>query len=186
MTNTTNTNVKKRKSPLDFPFQFSLKINGHIICRRGFYVNDFNPDVKLSYELKEMMDRLVGMGVDENTTMGIIPAHLKSQSEDYQWSRYNPYYVYQDTKVKREPIRKDYFTFSIISNEEVISESVFENKFMLYSLDNQVDITKIISPIIKEIEYYFSLDEYTQNYMDKDLAWKSSIWEYGEKRKINA
>ena len=171
----------KKRSPFDFPFQFSLKINGFIICQRGFYVRDFNEDVYLSYDLREMMDRLVGMGDKSDQPMGIIPKHLKSQSEDHLWSRDNPYYVYSDSNSKpRQEIRKDYFTFTITAGEVMVSESVFENKFMLYSLDNQVDITEIVPAIIKEIEHTFSMDEYDQHYMNVDLAYKSPIWKYGE------
>jgi hypothetical protein len=174
----------KKRSPFDFPFQFALKINGYIICQRGFYVRDFNEDVYLSYELKEMMERIVGMGDTPDQTMGLIPRHLKAQSEDYLWSRYNPYYAYSDNATKpRQAIRKDYFTFAITAGETQISESKFENKFMLYSLDNQVDITEIVPDIIKDIEYTFSLDEYTQHYLNTDLASKSAIWEYGESLK---
>jgi beta-xylosidase len=179
---TKQTNKKKKRSPFDFPFQFALKINGHIICQRGFYVKNINEDVFLSLELRELMDRLVGMGTDPDTIMGIIPKHLKAQSENYQWEKYNPFYAYQDSKKPRHEIRKDYFTFTITANDKVISSSQFENKFMLYSLDNQVDITNIISDIIKEIEYYFTFDEYTTTYLGKDLTWKSGIWKYAKER----
>ena len=177
----------KKRSPFDFPFQFALKINGHIICQRGFYVRDFNEDVYLSYDLKEMMERLVGMGDKSDQNMGVIPKHLKTQSKDYLWDRYNPYYVYSDSNTKpRQEIRKDYFTFTITAGDFIISESVFENKFMLYSLDNQVDITEIVPDIIKEIEHTFSMDEYYQRYMNVNLAYKSPIWKYGEERSVNA
>ena len=37
------------------PFEFILKINGNIICQRYFPINNFNPDVLDSMELKELI-----------------------------------------------------------------------------------------------------------------------------------
>lgn len=166
------------------PFEFKLKINGNIICQRGFNVNGYNKKVAQSYEIKELMDRLTNMGNSEVLPMGIIPKHLKKQSENYLYERYAPYLYHstdEDKKIHRKDIRKDYFSFEIWKGNILLCKSVFENRFMLYNPKNQVDITDIVEDIVDEIVDTFTLEEYRTTYLDKDLTYMSPIWKHGIK-----
>lgn len=171
--------VKKGKNWQNSPFEFVFKINGHIICKRGFSVDDYNSDVVNSMELKELMDTIGGMNNGESGSLGIIPNHLKKQSEDYMWSKHNPdyYQTKEQLRLSREmQIRKDIFTFEIWKRNHKISSCSFDNRFMLYSIDNQVDITKLIPELVDEISEVFSLDEYTIGYLDGPLKYSPKNW----------
>ncbi len=69
------------RKPEEQRFEFILYINGNIVCQRYFGVRDYNPSVRDSDELKELMDSLVGMNLvkysDKHSWMGMIPTHLK-------------------------------------------------------------------------------------------------------------
>ena len=73
-------------------FEFVLYINKNIICQRYFSIKDYNGKSLNSLELKELMDRLVGMNNGQFGSLGLIPAQLKAKSVDFLWKNCNPYY----------------------------------------------------------------------------------------------
>jgi hypothetical protein len=92
-----------------------LYINKHIICQRYFSIKDFNEKSLKSYELKLLMDRLIGMGNGPDGRMGIITSQLKKKSVDYLWKFYNPYNPPKAEDYKNNFEKEDFFDFEIIT-----------------------------------------------------------------------
>ena len=85
MSTTTASNVAKKIE--EQRFEFVLYINKHIVCQRYFNIRDYNEDSPYSIEIKELMDRLVGM--NNVGRLGMIPNRLKNKSIEYLWKNYN-------------------------------------------------------------------------------------------------
>ena len=76
-----------KKTEIVKPFEFSLRINNHIICQRYFSIKNYNNDSRESLEIKEMMDDIIG--VNQELKLGIIPEFFKQQCIA---NSYKPYY----------------------------------------------------------------------------------------------
>lgn len=156
-------------------FEFILYINDNIICQRYFSVKDFNEDSVYSVELKELMDRLVGMNTGGysglHSGMGIIPSHLKKKSMDIMWRFYNPHNIYQQKFEENRNIfdKEDIFNFEIKVDRETIAESTFSGNYFPQQIRYQVDIKEVIPNIISEIRHTLSKKSYTHEYADVRL-----------------
>lgn len=133
-------------------FEFALNINGHIVCQRYFTIPYFNENLPDIYELKDLMDTLVGMNNGEYGSMGIIPKHLKKKSMEYLWKNYNPYYQQKEETYKNIFEKVDSFQFEIKVDKKVLSQSSFEGNWFPPQVRYQVDIKEIIPNIIFEIK----------------------------------
>lgn len=167
---------KKKKNNFweNYRFEFTLYINENkdrdqnskpIICQRFFNVRNFNKDVINSIEMKELMDNLVGMSSEP---MGIIPQYLKEMSENYIWKNYK-YFRYYAKETGDNFQNEDIFTFELKVDKKVVARSMFSGNWFPTEVRYAVNIKKIISKIINEIEYYFSLDDYQTEYEGYDL-----------------
>lgn len=144
-------------------FEFVLYINKHIICQRYFSIKDFNEDSITSLELKELMDKIVGVN---DYPLGIIPNHLKKKSEEYLWKFYNPYNKQTEVPVKNNFEKEDIYDFEIIVDKFVIAQSFFSGNFFPPQVRYQVDIKDLIPQIINEIKETLSKKNYTTKYAD--------------------
>lgn len=160
----------------NFRFEFVLYINEQnkrddnsrkpIVCQRYFDVKNYNKDVLNSMELKELSDSLMGMNTQ---TMGLIPDYLKKISKRNCWGEYNPYRVVELEDENKDMFNyDDVFTLEIKVDKRVVLKSSFSGNWLHTAyiqneeeMRYEVNIKKIIPNIIKEIEYYFSRDEYT-------------------------
>lgn len=165
MTTTVNTNRKMEEQR----FEFVLYINKHIICQRYFNIKDYNEKSVNSLEMKELMDRIVGMNNGSHGNMGIIPAHLKNRSIEYLWKNYNPYYPQKEDVYKNIFEKEDTFHFEIKVDKVTVAQSVFCGNFFPQQVRYQVDIKEIIPSIISEIKDYLSEKKYTTKYADVAL-----------------
>lgn len=142
----------------------------NIICQRYLSVKDFNDEVIYSLELKQLMDRLVGMSTDSFGKMGMIPHHLKTKSIEYLWKFYNPY-----NPPKAEPYRNLFekedrtFEFEIRVDKNIIAQSYFSGNFFPPQITYQVDIKELIPNILSEIKDVMSQKKYTTEYADMVL-----------------
>lgn len=137
-------------------FEFVLYINNHIICQRYFGIRDFNKNTLNIDNIKEMMDSISGMNIDNIGKMGIIPNHLKEKSVDYLWGSYNPYLPSQEQTVKTIFDKVDDFQFEVKINKKVIGKSIFSGNYFQPRVRYAVDIKEIIPSIISEIRYFLS------------------------------
>jgi hypothetical protein len=149
-------------------FEFVFYINKHIICQRYFGIKDFNEDSIYSLEIKELMDRIVGMGND-GSNMGLITASFKSKSIDYLWKFYNTYNPPKAEPYKNNFEKEDFFDFEIRIDKEVVAASTFSGNFFPPQVRYQVDIKELIPNIISEIKDTLSKKSYTFNYADVEL-----------------
>ena len=153
-------------------FEFVLYINKHIICQRYFNIKDFNEDSINSLEIKELMDRIVGMHNGSHGNMGIIPNHLKKKSVDYLWRTYNPYYSQKEDSYKNIFEKERTFNFEIKVDKNVVAQSTFSgnlfpsNAICPPEAKYQIDIKEIIPDIILEIKDFLSEKNYTKSYAD--------------------
>ena len=158
-----------KKNPWErFRFEFTLYINEQtkkeenakkpIICQRFFDIKNYNKDVIQSLEIKELIDSLTGV---HTPTMGLIPSLLKKKSKRYCWGGYNPYRVVEiEDEIKDIFENEDVFTFEIKVDKKIVAKSSFSGNWFQKDVRYEVNIREIIPTIIKDIEYYFSKDEY--------------------------
>lgn len=159
MSEATLTPVKKIEEQR---FEFVLYINKHIVCQRYFNIRDYNEKSIKSLEIKELMDRLVGM----NGRLGLIPSRLKSKSIDYLWKNYNQYYQQKPEIGKNIFEKLDTFDFEIKVDKNIVAQSTFSGNFFPPQVRYQVDIKEIIPDIISEIKDALSAKKYTTKYAD--------------------
>jgi hypothetical protein len=70
----------KEQSYKEERFEFALYVNGNIICKRNFRINDFIEHSMESLEFKNKVDEIVNM----------IDNDLKSKSRVFTWFYFNP------------------------------------------------------------------------------------------------
>jgi hypothetical protein len=173
------------------PFEFILRINGNIICQRYFNINNFNPDVLGSVEMKELLDRVAGFN---NTwgTMGIIPNFLKERSCEYlQFFEDHPHLAYKnkDGEIKDIWETPDKYTFEIKIEDNIVGVIEFPaNTFppkIRYKVNMKHETTiwgdkvldgkgspknsDMIPNIVREIKKTFTQKSYTTSYMGYPL-----------------
>lgn len=142
-------------------FEFVLYINDHIICQRYFNIREYNEDSLNSYEIKELMDNIAGMNIDNFGKLGIIPKYLKDKSVDYLWDNYNPYTTQKEETVKNIFDKIDNFQFEIKVDKKVVAKSEFSGNFFPPKVRYAVDVREIIPSIMTEIRHYFSQKNYS-------------------------
>jgi hypothetical protein len=158
MTTTTETPVKKYDEQQRF--EFLLYINNHIICQRYFNIRDYNEDVINSYDIKDLMDRIVGTDTDGFGGMGIIPKHLKDKSVDYLWGNFNPYDPKIEEGAKNIFEKIDNFQFEIKVDKNSVGKAQFSGNNFPPKVRYAVDIKEIIPSIMAEIRHSFSQKNY--------------------------
>lgn len=141
-------------------FEFVLYINDHIICQRYFNIRDYNEESLKSYELKELMDNIAGMNIDNFGKLGIIPKYLKNKSIDYLWDNYNPYFVQKEETSKNIFDKIDNFQFEIKVDKTTVAKSEFCGNYFPPKVRYAVDVREIIPAIMTEIRQYFSQKNY--------------------------
>jgi hypothetical protein len=157
---TTTTSVGKKIE--EQRFEFVLYINNHIICQRYFNIRDYNEDSLNSLELKELMDNIAGMNINDFGGMGIIPKYLKDKSMSYLWDNYNPYYEQQDEGSKNIFEKLDDFQFEIKIDKNTVAKSTFSGNFFPPKVRYAVDVRVIIPAIMSEIRDYLSEKNYSE------------------------
>lgn len=149
------------KTFAEYRFEFILYINEHIICQRFFDIRNYNEKVLNSYEIKELVDNIVGMNNGDWGSMGIIPNYLKKKSIDYTWDGYDPYYI-KEEEVKNLFEKLDDFQFEIKVDKRTVVKSGFSGNFFPPKVRYAVDVRKIIPEIMSEIRDFFSEKNYTE------------------------
>ena len=173
------------------PFEFVLKINNNIICQRYFNINNFNPDVLGSTEMKSLLDSIGGLN-NSWGTMGIIPNFLKERSCEYlQFFEDHPHLAYKnkDGEVKDIWEKEDNYTFEIKIEGEVVGVINFTANIFPPKIRYKVNLKHkttiwgervtnekgspisldIIPNIVKDIKKTFSQKSYTTEYMGYPL-----------------
>jgi len=143
-------------------FEFTLTINGNILCKRYFSVRDINfGNFK---DVKPMMDELTGMDNDYFGGMGLIPTYLKDKSVDYLWRTYNPYFKQTEDNIDRRNVfeNEDLIGFKITffdfrrNEERLIGETQFSGNFFPPKVRYEINIRDIIPNIIRTIREHVS------------------------------
>jgi hypothetical protein len=144
-------------------FEFVLYVNKNIICQRYFSIKDFNEKSLKSLELKDLMDRIVGMNNGDFGSMGIIPKMLKKKAIEFLWKNYNPYSPKEEV-AKNNFEKEDIFEFEIKVDKNVVAKSFFSANNFPQAVRYQVDIKEMIPTIIGDIKDTLSQKKYTQKY----------------------
>lgn len=156
MTTTTKSFSFEPKKIEEQRFEFVLFINNHIICQRYFNIRDFDENSVDLNNIKEMMDNLTGVNVNNVGQMGIIPAFLKAKSVDFLWNTYNPYSPSQEQSTRTTSDKIDDFQFEVKIDKNVIAKSTFSGNLFQPKVRYAVDIKEIIPSIMSEIRYFLS------------------------------
>lgn len=141
-------------------FEFLLYINNHIICQRYFNIKDYNEDCVDSFEMKELIDAIVGMNNGQYGDLGIIPHHLQKKTLEFLWDGYNPYSITPETAPKNIYEKIDNFQFEIRVDKKTVGKGQFCGNVFPTKVRYAVDIKEIIPSIISEIRHYFGLKNY--------------------------
>lgn len=200
--------MKEQRTKIEqHPFEFVLKINGHIICQRYFNIYNFNPDVIDSLEMKELFDSITGMNNGDWGTMGIIPRFLKDKTSAYLHHFHENEYLAEqgkdkDIKVNNIWEKYDTYTFEIKIDGEVVGISEFAGNLFPPKVRYKVNLkTKtnvwgekildekgntislnVLSKITKEIKKSFSQKSYTHEHMGYELDYNTKLrHEYAKK-----
>lgn len=145
----------------DYRFEFNLYINKNIICQRKFNVKNYNKKVLKSLELKEMIDNITSVNINEIGDSGILPKYLKKQCRDFSWRQYRPWRLTDNRNAKPLFLNEDLFTFEVKIDKRVVAKSSFSGNWFQTDVRYAVDVREVIPDIISELEYYMSMEEYT-------------------------
>jgi len=147
-------------------FEFILYINDKFIVQRFFHVRDYNPDVVNSYEMKELMENLVGINIDSLGSLGIIPNHLKKKAVDYLWDNYNPYLEQTEESTRNLNDKNDNFQFEIRVDKNTVAKAQFPGNIFPPKVRYSVDVKEVIPSIMAEIRHFFAQKNYkkVENY----------------------
>ena len=158
--------MTERKHWEDMKFGFFLYINGHIVCQRNFDIRKYNDEILKSQELKDLMDRLVGMNNGDFGELGLIPNFLKEKSKEYLYKRYNPYIVQASEDIRKKNIfeKEDIFTFEIKVDDRVVAQQVFSGNYFPTQVRYNVNIKSVIPTVVKDISETFSRKKYGHLY----------------------
>ena len=148
--------MKGRNRRDDNRFEFKLTSNGHIICQRYFAVAEFNKE-NLK-DVKALMDALTGMNNNAWGGMGLIPTHLKRQSEEYLWRMFKPYEVQTPEMIDKRNVfdNEDIIGFELNYDGRLIAKSEFSGNFFPPKVRYNISIRDIISDIYTEVAYHLS------------------------------
>jgi len=145
----------------NFRFEFNLYINDNIICQRLFNVKHYNKEVLNSLELRDMMNEVTGLNIDNLGRMGIIPTYFKGLCQGVTWRQYNPWRPKEFNENFSVFTNEDIFIFEVKVDKKTIAKSQFSGNWFQTDVRYQVNIRDIIPSIISELEEHMSLDEYT-------------------------
>lgn len=137
-------------------FEFSLKINGNIICQRYFAVKNFNPKTVWSVLTIDCVEDCVDM----------IQGQLKNKSLEYLWNQYNPYEKQTEDQINRTPIydKEDIFDFEIRIDERVVAAKRFTGNVYPQRVRYSVDIRDLIPKIISRIQDTLGQEKFSVEY----------------------
>jgi hypothetical protein len=153
----------KKRSYKEERFEFVFYINKNIIVQRFFDVPKYNEDFRKSFEVKELMDELMGMNVGGLGRLGLIPDSFKEQNMRDSWEYYRPWMVQDPEKINTYDLfaKEDIFTLELKVDKEVVAESYFVGNYFPPSIRHSVNINPIVFDIIETIKHYMSLKSYT-------------------------
>jgi len=161
-------------------FEFLLLINGNIICQRYFDIRNYNDDSRQSLEMKELLGTIAGTNNTEHGMLGMIPKYLQDKTREYLWGYYRPYTPQKTEDINRRNIydKVDTFGFQIKVDGEVVGETAFSGNVFPPKVRYQVNIKDIIPDIIYEIRQCLSKRNYTDEYHNTPLKFKTIHQEF--------
>lgn len=188
----------KDKKIEQHPFEFVLRINGHFICQRYFNIDNFNPDVIDSLEMKELLDSIAGLNNGDWGLCGIIPQYLKNRSAEYlEFFENKPQLSNKGKEEETKDIweKDDVYTFEIRIDGEVVGITQFSGNYFppkiryKVNLKHQTNIwgerimddngqpipLEILPNITKEIKKVFSQKSYTKKHMGYSLDYLTKM-----------
>lgn len=128
-------------------FEFALYVNGNIICKRNFKINDFIEHSMVSVEFKNKVDNIVKM-IDDD---------LKSKSRVFTWYYFNPSEPEVFEEFAGKPIEpwECTFKFEITDNKVPVITKIWDGSVYPKPIRDKVDISnKTVKVISKDGKVY--------------------------------
>ena len=128
-------------------FEFALYVNGNIICKRNFKINDFIEHSMESVEFKHKVDDIVKM-IDDD---------LKSKSRVFTWYYFNPSEpeVFEDFAGKPIEPWECTFKFEVTDNKVPVISKIWDGSVYPKPIRDKVDISnKTVKVISKDGKVY--------------------------------
>ena len=123
----------KEQSYKEERFEFALYVNGNIICKRNFKINDFIEHSMESIEFKRKVDDIVKM-IDDD---------LKSKSRVFTWFYFNPDEPEAFEEFAGKPIEpwECTFTFEVTDNKKPVITKIWDGSVYPKPIRDKVDIS---------------------------------------------
>ena len=137
-------------------FEFLLHINGHIIVQRYFHVMNYNKNVCNSMDMRWQLDDFIGL----------IKEDLHQKTEEFLWTRYNPYVAQRIPDYPSDSIylKSHVFKFEIKIDKETVIEGDFDGSIYPPGVRYQIDIKGVIPDIVYNIRQVLASKKLTKNY----------------------
>ena len=144
------TNLKEQ-SYKEERFEFALYVNGNIICKRNFKINDFIEHSMKSLEFKNKIDEIVNM----------IDNDLKSKSRVYTWYYFNPDEpeVFEEINGKMLEPWECTFKFEVSDRKNVVISKIWDGYGYPKLIRDKVDISNKTVKIMSKDGKTYSYDK---------------------------
>ena len=126
------------KTKTDYPFDFSLFINGKIICQRFFNDDQFK---KTDVDFNQAIEIIT-------VTTDLIKDLLKSQSIELLWKSYDSY---NHKNIFDKETKNDLFMVTVSYNSKLLVSSYINGNIYQPKIKYNVDIRPIIPILIANI-----------------------------------
>jgi hypothetical protein len=139
--------------------EFLLTLNDIIIVQRFYNVRDYNPRVKNSFELYDLMFQIKNE----------LQNDLKWKTIVYMMD--NKSYIEQDPKVMNTSMTNDveYFNMYIKVGDETICHRQYDAKIYPPKIRYTVDVRPYLKSILKDLTDIFSEENLTYEYLGLPL-----------------
>ena len=141
----------KEQSYKEERFEFALYVNGNIICKRNFKINDFIEHSMESLEFKNKVDEIVKM-IDDD---------LKSKSRVYTWYYFNPDEpeVFEEVNGKLLGPWECTFKFEVSDKKNVVISKIWDGYAYPKAIRDKVDISNKTVKILSKDGKTYSYDK---------------------------
>ena len=144
-------NLKEQSTYKEERFEFALYVNGNIICKRNFKINDFIEHSMESIEFKRKVDDIVSM----------IDNDLRSKSRIFTWFYFNPMEPDTFEEYAGKPIEpwECTFKFEVTDNKNVVISKIWDGSAYPKPIRDKVDISNKTVKIVSKEGRVYSYDK---------------------------
>lgn len=141
----------------EYPFDYEILVNGNIIAKRNFKINNFIPMSMQSLDFKDKVDEIVST----------IQKDLESKSRIFNWH-------YQDwPEFAEEPLIEPWectFEFRVYENKRLVISKIWDGSVYPKPIREKVDLTNKMVKIVSNYDgktYFYDKVQYFEENPEK-------------------